>query len=191
MGLIRVSTPDAIVSLADAKAHLRIEDSFTAEDSLIEDLVLTAQDYVERETRTAIGLGSFALTLDGWPASGELQIPLPPLVDVSAVTYRDPTGSMVTLPTSAYTVDATERPARVTFKGTHPEIADVPASVRLDFSAGHQDVWAVPPGLVHAIKMLVGHYYENREAIITGTIVTTTPLAVETLIAQHQFPEVV
>src|SRR5688572_22677014 len=102
MGLIRLSPSDPVVSLADAKAHLRIDISFTAEDSLIEGIVLTAQDYVERETRTAIALGSFTLTLDGWPASGEVQIPLPPLVDVSAVTYRDPSGSLVTLPTSAY-----------------------------------------------------------------------------------------
>src|SRR5688572_28070271 len=100
MGLVRLSTSDPVVSLADAKAHLRIDNSFTAEDSLIEGIVLTAQDIVERETRTAIGLATFALTFDTWPASGEVQIPLPPLVDVSAVSYRDPSGTLVTLPTT-------------------------------------------------------------------------------------------
>jgi hypothetical protein len=34
----------------------------------------------------------------------------------------------------------------------------------------------------HAIRMLVAHWYENRRAVVTGTITAQMPMAVESLL---------
>lgn len=43
----------------------------------------------------------------------------------------------------------------------------------------------ITPALKMAILLLVGHWYTNREAVVTGTIVTTVPLAYESLISPY------
>ena len=51
------------------------------------------------------------------------------------------------------------------------------------YGAGQGDV---PQPLRLAMRILIGHWYENREALIIGTIVAEAPLAVESLIAPYR-----
>jgi Phage gp6-like head-tail connector protein len=43
-----------------------------------------------------------------------------------------------------------------------------------------------PASLDHAVLLLVGHWYANREAVITGTIASTVPMAFDALVAPHR-----
>ncbi|MBW5800068.1 head-tail connector protein [Halomonas elongata] len=40
--------------------------------------------------------------------------------------------------------------------------------------------------LTTAMLLLIGHWYENREAVVMGTIATQVPMAVEALIAPYR-----
>jgi uncharacterized phiE125 gp8 family phage protein len=40
----------------------------------------------------------------------------------------------------------------------------------------------VPPALRQAMLLLIAHWFENREAVVTGTIATTIPLSARSLI---------
>lgn len=44
------------------------------------------------------------------------------------------------------------------------------------------DEMGLTPDVEQAILLLVGHWYANREAVVTGTISTVVPLAVERLL---------
>ncbi|MDD1150400.1 head-tail connector protein [Pseudomonas sp. TNT2022 ID357] len=44
------------------------------------------------------------------------------------------------------------------------------------------DQMGLTPDVEQAILLLVGHWYANREAVVTGTISTAVPLAVERLL---------
>lgn len=188
MGLIRLTTSSPIVSLSDAKTHLRLDGN--AEDGLIQTLIVTAQDFLERETRSAIGVTQYALTLDNWPASREVRLPHPPLVAVDGITYRDNQGDDIPLPSGSFVVDRSDVPARVTFTGSLPESADVPSGVRIIFRTGFDEPASVPPVLIHAVKMLTGHLYENREASSTLTV-KEVPFAVASICQQFNCPEVI
>ena len=43
-----------------------------------------------------------------------------------------------------------------------------------------------PADLEHAVYMIAADWYENREASITGTIITTLPIGVAEIIAEHR-----
>lgn len=42
------------------------------------------------------------------------------------------------------------------------------------------------PGIWQAMLLLIGHYYSNRESVVTGTIATELPLGVEALLYRHR-----
>ena len=45
---------------------------------------------------------------------------------------------------------------------------------------------ALPADLKRAALLMVGHLYENREAVVIGTIPSTLPMAVEYLRQPHR-----
>src|SRR5690349_16359269 len=72
------------VTLADAKAHLKIDTS--DDDALIGQLITAARARVEWHTGRALMTQSWILWLDRWPDDGIVAIPLAPLAAVTAVT---------------------------------------------------------------------------------------------------------
>lgn len=188
MGLTRVSIPQPVVTPSGVKQSLRILDD--RDDALIETLIVGAEDWIERETRTQLGAAEYLLTLDEWPQCRELKLPRPPLIDVQSIEFTDAQGSEGPLPSGLYMVDLTSRPGRIAFTGSLPQVADVPGAIRIRFIAGHEDAADVPPTLVQAVKMLVGHWHANAEATSTLTI-KDVPMAVQSIVMQHLMPEVV
>jgi uncharacterized phiE125 gp8 family phage protein len=58
-----------------------------------------------------------------------------------------------------------------------------PNSVEVEFKAGYGTAAAnVPDTIKAAMKLLVGHWFENREEVITGTISTDIPMATKALL---------
>lgn len=184
MGLIRTSSPAPVLTAEQARAHLRIDDA--GEDALLTGFIAAAADYVERETGTALAQADYVLTLDAWPIDGVIRLPVPPLVSVESIEYRDPSGTDVEMSPTSFVFDAYHRPGRVVLF-ERPAVASIPAAIRVNFIAGYA-ADTIPPTLLHAVKMLVGHFYENREAAIDRRI-DTVPLAVESLLLKHVMPE--
>jgi uncharacterized phiE125 gp8 family phage protein len=52
--------------------------------------------------------------------------------------------------------------------------------------AGYGGSHTVPEPIKQAILLLVGAWFENREAVLTGTIVATLPFAVDALLAPYR-----
>lgn len=173
------------VSVADAKAHCRVVT--TDDDSYIEALIAAARQYVEDNTRRKL----ITQTLDwrrdyGFPR-GYIELPYPPLQSVTSVTYVDGDGTTQTLSTSKYSVDTNSHTPRIypVYSESWPTCRTEPNAVTVRYVAGYGDAASdVPQGLRHAIKLLVAHWYEAREPIVTGTIVAQIPMSVQSLIGQ-------
>lgn len=56
-----------------------------------------------------------------------------------------------------------------------------------DAGTGTHFLGEVPQGVRQALLLLVGHWFENREAVIVGTIASALPEAVDSLLWQHRF----
>lgn len=115
----------------------------------------------------------------------EILLRVCPVQSIEAVRYVDPAGATQTLSPSAYQLDAVSEPARLVpaYGYTWPQTREQINSVEVEFIAGYADGASVPDHAKHAILLLVGHWYENREAVLTGTVSKEIELSFKTLIA--------
>lgn len=171
------------VSLAEAKAQCRVDS--TDDDAFITGLIAAAREMAEKVARRAFVTQTWDLVLDAWPDSDQIELPRPPLQSVMSVTYVDDDGVSATFPSSSYLVDTDSEPGRVVLKTgyTWPSATLQAANgVRVRFVAGYGAAAAVPAHLAAAIKLLVGHWYENREATAAGDVAREVPLGVQALL---------
>ena len=190
MGLQRLTTSAAPVTLQQMRAHLRLGDD-VSEDALVQAYTDAAVDYIERETNTTLGTGTFKLVLDGFPddADDAIRLPRPPLIDVSEVSYVDADGYSRTLSTNAYTIDTASQPGRIILYGGQqwPTTNDRPGSVTIEFLAGYSE-GDLPPTLGAAIRLLAAQMFEQREAAHDRTL-TEVPFALRAILQQHRMTE--
>jgi len=184
VGLVRTVAPASEpVSLAEAKAQCRIDS--TDENDLVSALIATSRTHLEEITWRAFITQTWRLTLRGFPCGGQpLVLPRPLLIAVGSIAYLDTAGDSQTLSASDYVVDASAEPGTIepAYGHSWPTTRDHPAAVTITYTAGFGNAAAVPPDLVHAMKLLIGHYFENREAVTQGGM-NELPLAVRALVA--------
>jgi uncharacterized phiE125 gp8 family phage protein len=167
MRIAVVTPPSAeLITLAEAKAHLRIEA-----------LIASARQYVEAATNRALGLQTLEVQRRDFAHCMEL--PRPPLRNVVSVKYLDTTGAEQTLALSTYyrTVEHSDnQPGLLELKEnvTLPLVYDSAAAVRIRYQAGldttGSPVDIVPAGLKQAMLLVIGDLYEHREAQVDAEI---------------------
>lgn len=184
---VRTVAPAApVITTAEAKAHLRVDGS--DEDTLIDVYVAAAADHLDGWT----GVLGRALVTQTWRQDFDafdrcMRLPVGPVASVTSVTYLDAAGDSQTVAAPNYQLLADALGAYVRFSDDYPfpTVADDGPAVSVTYVAGVAAA-AVPAALKAALLLLVGHYFANREAVITGTIATALPLAVNSLIAPYR-----
>lgn len=178
------------VTLAEVKTRLRIDDA--TDDAGVTRLIASATKHAESITRRAFVTQSWALTLDAFPC-GSISLPLPPLQTVDEISYIDSTGATVVLPSTEYLVDKNGMIGMIhrAYQKQWPATRAQPMAVRIEFTAGYGAAGAVPSDLASALMLLVAHWDQNREPVVIGTIVSSVPLSVESLLAPFVIPGVV
>lgn len=117
-------------------------------------------------------------------STGVIDIPHPPLQSVASVKYYDFAGVLQPVDPVTYNVSL-GIPARIqpAYSQVWPIARPTIDAVQITFVAGYGSAAACPAPIVTAIKMMVTHWYENRDTTITGTIVASVPNAVDALLA--------
>lgn len=183
---LRLVTPGTatVVSVAEAKAHLRV---FHDDDDLyIADLVASAQDWLGGENswlgRSVVPQG-WELTLCSFP-TGRIDLPRPPLSAVATVHYTPADGVEVPL-TGFRVLDVGVSDGGFILPALNtawPVTNGQPGSVRINFTAGYS---VVPPSVKRAALLLIGHWFEHREA--AGDVkVAELPMAVDALLYPYR-----
>lgn len=160
---LRVITPPASepVSIETVKSHLRVD--ISDDDALIASYLTTAREKGEGIARRAFVTQTLELVIDDWPGNGVLKLPRPPLQSVSSVRYLDDAGDEHTF--TDYLVDARSEPGKIIFKSFPSQKLFPSGAIAIRFVAGYGAAGSVPNVFVQGILMLVGHWYENREAV--------------------------
>lgn len=164
MALKLITPPEAEpVSLADAKAHMRIDTG--DDDVMISALITAARQEAEKITRRALITQTWELVLDSFPC--EFHLPYPTLQSVESIKHLDTDGVEQTLSAAHYLVDADTEPARVVpaYGQVWPSTINQIAAVRIRYIAGYGDADTdIPTAIKQWIMIKVATLYENREA---------------------------
>jgi uncharacterized phiE125 gp8 family phage protein len=171
MDLVLVTAPAAdVVSLAEAKAQLGVQDSDT--DAYISGLIAAATAWLDGHAGI-LGRGlvsqKWRLRFDDAFPAWEIPIPLAPLIAVTSFTYVASDGTTATLVENTdFTVLDGPRAAVVPAYGkAWPAPRCQPRAVTIEFTAGYGTTGAsVPAALRTALLMQVAHLFENRESVV-------------------------
>ena len=179
MSLRLVTVPAAEpLSTAQAKSHLRVDAS--DEDTLIDDLVKSARESIEEDTGLQLITATWRLYLDQFPATGKLiRLPRPPLQSVSSIKYYDADGVLQTWTSTLYLVDIDAVPARIAEAPDEdwPDTQDRINAVEIEFVSGYGLAGSdLPEPINSALKLQLGHLFENREDVLVSSRVDVMPL---------------
>lgn len=178
------------IELEDVKTHLRVDD--TTDDTLIEAILIAARQWLEEVCNSAFLTQTIQMQLDEWPEGSEFKIPRAPLQSVTSIGYTDEDGDTHTMSTDEIIVDIASKPGRIILKhdASWPsETLRAAAGITITYVAGYGENDDLPRPLRLAMLLLIGHWYENREAVVVGSglNISQLPLAVRTLITNYRY----
>lgn len=184
---LSVVTPAANlpVSLDAARRNSRIDT--TDEDQRLTELIRAASAYVQKHTDTALITQALSWQLDRFPVKTRpLYLPVWPVQSLTSVTYIDANNATQSIDLATI---STRLPARGFARIARarwedwPSTLDTPDAVEIRFVAGFGATEAsVPEEFKQAILLLVSHWFENREGVLTGSASKEVEFAVSALI---------
>lgn len=189
--------PAPVLSLADAKAHLRVAGN--GDDDMIEALVAAATNQIDGPAGwlgRAIGAQTLELLRDDFPcAAGWIALPCPPVVALVSVTYEDADGIDRTIPLDSLRLRGGT--LALAAGASWPSTSGAIENVRIRYTAGYT---APPPAILAALKLMTGTLYSfarpdpqlkkevvegvgSQEFDLSGSFDLATNRAVDSLLA--------
>jgi uncharacterized phiE125 gp8 family phage protein len=175
----------ALVTLAEAKAHLRVDHS--DEDSYIQSLINAAVSYLDGFSgRLGRAILEQTWRVDFEAFADELRLPVGDIIAVSSVSYYDQNNVQQTLASTVYQLLTDGLGSYLALKPGQvwPAVYVRSDAVRVTWTAGFgATASSVPAGIKHAALLLVAHWYDNRSAVNVGNITSDLPFTVDALLA--------
>lgn len=177
----RVVTPPQYepVTLAEAKEWCRYEGG-NDQDLTFVRLIRAMRSYAENLTGRSFVPRTLELRLDCFPGH-VINLPYPPLLSVNHVSYLDTNGELQTLAgsPSQFQVDVHSEPGRIwpLYGESWPDIRYDLNAVRIEYIAGYAGRGLIPDELKIWMEARISTLFEQREQLITGTIVNDLPRA--------------
>lgn len=175
------------ITLAEAKEQLRIEHA--DDDVLVTRLIAVATAYTD--VKGALGQAMITQTWAQWMGANPTQsinLLIGPVQSVTAVKYYDTDGELQTDDINNYQVFGTEFATYVGPKDgfSWPVAQDRADAIKIEYVVGYGDAATdVPDTIRHALFLLIGHWYDNREQTTTDRL-EDIPWGFEALMNMHR-----
>jgi uncharacterized phiE125 gp8 family phage protein len=180
---LRLVTPAAglPITLVEAKAQCRSEGS--EENGLIESYIKAATAWVQRHTGRPILTQTWEEVLDAFPDAGvDIEIDFGPVSSVASIKYMSG-GALETMSSEDYDVDTVSTVARIAAPDGWPAADDTMNAVVVQFVCGADEA---DEDVKQALKLIVGHWYANRESVVIGMTAAEVPMAAHMLLGLHR-----
>lgn len=186
--VIVTDVTDEPVTVAEIKSRLRIDGGY--DDTLLASYGIAARRLIEAYTGCRMMPRTEKLLLDRFPPVKQLLIPAAPISAITAITYFDQDDNPTVFASSMYVTDTRGPIGMVALK--YGVIWPILGSLRrpvnaveVSFASGYTDADCVPDELKHAVALLAGHFYENREET-TMLKVEQIPLGIRHVVKPHR-----
>lgn len=184
---VRTTPPaETPVTLAEVKAHCRVDGDDS--NAVLTALLNAAVDHLDGWS----GILGRCLVTQTWRQDFDgfarlLRLPLGPVASITSVTWRNAAGQIATVSSDNYARKADALGDYVRFKDgfVFPSDLNQVSAVSVTYVAGVAPA-DVPASIKAAIMLLAGNWFENREAVVIGTISSELPMAVNALLAPHR-----
>jgi uncharacterized phiE125 gp8 family phage protein len=157
----------------EAKLHLRI-DGTSAEDALVDTLIKAARQHVETFTQRALLTQTWDWKLDAFPVC-RFTLPMACVTSITSISYIDRDGASQTWSSAKYLTDLPTGPKSqfgridTAYGEIYPQTRCQMNAVTVRFVAGYGSAASsVPAAIKAAMKLLIGHWYQNRESVVIG-----------------------
>jgi uncharacterized phiE125 gp8 family phage protein len=189
MATKRIGAASEVITLAEARKHLRIDPIGGTEehpdDDYITATITSAREWTELYLDRAVGSQTLELALDEFPDAIELK---PYVQSVTFIKYIDSDGVEQTIDSDDYTLDNYSSPCWVVpaFGAAFPTAREIPNAVKVRYVAGYDVDNPVPQAIVSAMLLIIGHLYENRQQNLAGMAVNELPMGVCALLQPYR-----
>lgn len=179
------------LTLDEAKGYAKIDADYD-DDTINDILIPTARIWCENYTERAFITQTWTLKLNQFPwDDSPIELEWPNLISITSFGYTDTAEASQTLTENTDFVKSTSghlghvRPAYGT---SWPTALDDEDSVSIVYTAGYGAAASnVPVAIKHAMSLLVGHWYDNRNVI--GTVGKEIEFAVTSILLPYKvFP---
>lgn len=169
------------LQLTEAKAHLRVDESFNDDDAYIRMLIKAARERAEAYTGRAFLQRSYYMYLTEYAA--EIDLPNEPISTVDEVKYLNTAGAWVAITDPDFilvksligstvfldpitALSSTANIDKIKIKYTAGVYANVPGDTAKN---------PFPESVKYAMLLMIRTMYDNRDNLVTGTIVNEIP----------------
>lgn len=172
------------ITTAQAVAHCRAPEDGT-DDTLLAAYVASARAHVEARTGTRMVTQTVSLKTDDWADLASL--PIAPVQSISSISYVDTAGEVQTLATTVYEtrLDLLEPSVVLKWNQVWPTIR-AGSQITVTAVVGYGAAGSQPADVLHAMKVIVGDFYANRESAVEGGMISAPVAAtVDALLCNH------
>ena len=182
------AVPDAVLPVAEFRAHLRLGTGFgdeSLQDPVLRSFLRAAMAAIEARTGKVLITRPFSWTLTAWRDPAGQTLPVAPVSDVTGDEIVDRAGTTDILdPVTYRLVQDSQRPRLQPVATVLPRVPQG-GSVVVYFDAGFGPGWQdLPADLAQAVLLLAAHYYEfrNETTLSDGCM----PFGVTSLIERYK-----
>jgi uncharacterized phiE125 gp8 family phage protein len=171
------------VTYAEAQAHLNVTGD--TDKTLIESLIKAARAYVEKSIHRALITQTWVYARSDWPKGDVISLPGGPTLTLVGLTWLDTAGA-----STAFTdviLDTHGSKVVLAHNKTWPSGELYPVNpIQAEYTLGYGEAKDVPENVKLAMLLLIGHWYENREAVLTGATSKQIEFAVDALLGPER-----
>ena len=173
--------PRQVIDADEIRSHLNI--TAADHDEVLKSFVCAAAAHIEKHIGQPILAQNWR---QDFSCFRNLRLPFDEIVSVTAVRYVDTAGSLKTLDAESYELCRDDLSPFVDLadSATWPSTSVQWNAVQIEFVGGWE---RTPEPIRQALKLIVGHWFFHREAVVieTGIVMVQLPLAVEALLAPY------